>query len=87
MLSGELIFIRHDRVTGTNDKGVNYDFANITLSDGLESFTLGLDLSILPMVSNLKKGDNINLTVDIANVGRNVRFSVSDVIKIEKKAV
>lgn len=87
MLTGNLIFIRHDRVQGENANGA-YDFANITFSDGLESFTLGMDLSILPMVSSLKRGDHVLATVDIATVGRNNRFTVSDIIKQEKnKAV
>lgn len=87
MLSGNLIFIRHDRIQGTNDKGNNYDFANVTLSDGLESFTLGLDLSILPMVQNFRRGDNVLLTVDLQNQGRNVRLIVSDIKKEEKNAM
>lgn len=83
MLKGEgLVFIRHEHRKGISSKTDQpYEFANVTLSDGLESFKLNLDLAIIPMFERFKKGDKITITVDVLE-GFNNRpeFLITDVV-------
>lgn len=83
MLKGEkLIFIRHEHRQGISQKNdMPYEFANVTLSDGLESFKLNIDLAIVPMFDRFKKGEEINIVIDVLE-GFNNRpdFLVTDVM-------
>lgn len=76
MLKGEgLIYVRHEHRKGVSKDGNDYEFANVTLSDGLESFTLNIDFSILPMFDQFRKGEAIDITVDV-DIGYNNRISL-----------
>jgi len=91
MLKGEkLVFIRHEHRKGISQKNeMPYEFANVTLSDGLESFKINLDLAIVPIVERFKKGDAVNIVVDVLE-GFNNRsdFLITDVVYFDKmKAV
>lgn len=86
MLKGEkLTYIRHERNTGVGNKsGKPYDFANITLSDGIESFKLDLkpELTEYKEVAELKKGDKITITVDIFERFKETSYIVSEIRKL-----
>lgn len=85
MLKGEkLTYIRHERNKGIGKKSEQpYDFASITLSDGIESFKLDLKPEVTEVnhVLELKKGDKVTITVDIFERFKNTAFIVSDVRK------
>lgn len=78
-----LVFIRAERNKGYSEKSKkDYDFANITLSDGLES----LKMDIVPELaeqyqSSFKKGDNVVITVDISEMNNRTKFVVTEVKK------
>lgn len=82
MLEGKnLTFIRADRMQGTGKNGRPYDFANVTLSDGLESFKIDIkpEMTERPEVYNLKKGDKVDIKVDIYENFNRTAFIVSDI--------
>lgn len=83
MLKGEnLTYIRHDRMQGIGTKsGKPYDFANVTLSDGLESFKLDVrpEMTESSQVQNLRKGDKVNIKVDVYENFNKTAFMVSDI--------
>lgn len=67
MLRGKFMFIRHEHNVGVSsvEKGSKpYDFASITLSDGVESFDCDLEQSVIPSLAGLRKGDEINISVE-----------------------
>jgi len=76
-----LVFIRAERNKGYSEKSKkDYDFANITLSDGLES----LKMDITPdLVANLdfRKGDKVVITVDVSESNNRTKFMVTEVKK------
>lgn len=77
MLKGEkLYFVESEHRRGTNKDGVPYEFANITLSDGLESFKIPLSLDLVNSIGNLKRKDLINIQVDIS-IGYNNRINLT----------
>lgn len=86
MLKGtNLIYIRHERNKGIGkNSGLPYDFANITLSDGIESFKLDIktDLIETKTLQDIKKGEKISVHVDIFENFNKTAFIVSDVQKV-----
>lgn len=84
MLQGKnLTYIRHERNQGIGkNSGQPYDFANITLSDGLESFKLDLkpELTEKSTLENLRKGDKVTVIVDVYENFNRTQFIVSDVL-------
>lgn len=78
-----LVFIRSERNKGYSEKSKkDYDFANITLSDGLES----MKLDIVPELAEqcqtaFKKGEKVVITVDISESNNRTKFVVSEVKK------
>lgn len=83
MLEGKnLIFIRHERNTGVGkESNKPYDFANLTLSDGLESFKMPIEphLTESKLMHDLKKGDKVTITVDVFENFNRTQFIVSAV--------
>lgn len=83
MLKGEnLTYIRHDRMRGVGNKsGQPYDFANITFSDGLESFKVDVrpEITESSFVQSLRKGDKVNIHVDIYENFNKTAFIVADI--------
>lgn len=81
MLQGKnLNFIRAEKNEGVSkNSGLPYCFANLTVSDGMESFKLDLNPEIVPLMAAFKKGDKVNIVVDVReNFNRN-QFLVTDV--------
>lgn len=83
MLKGDnLTYIRHDRMQGIGAKsGKPYDFANVTLSDGLESFKLDIrpEMTESSKVLALRKGDKVNIKVDVFENFNKTAFMVSEI--------
>ena len=79
-----LTYIRHERNKGVSKKNdKEYDFATITLSDGLESFKVDLQpyLTEMPVMSEIKKGDKINVVLDtMENFGK-TNFIINEITK------
>lgn len=78
-----LIYIRHERNKGISKTDKEYDFANLTLSDGLESFKVSIEpyLCETPLLQNLKKGDKVSVSLEaFENFGKTV-FSVTQIDK------
>jgi hypothetical protein len=76
-----LVFIRAERNKGYSEKSKkDYDFANITLSDGLESLKMDINPELVPTLS-FKKGDNVIVTVDVSESNNRTKFVVSEVKK------
>lgn len=65
MLNGKLLFVKLDHLKGTSQKGNDYEFASITLSDGLDGFKLPLDLAILPIAKSLNRGEQVTVVIDV----------------------
>lgn len=83
MLKGKLKYIRHARIQGVSNKNqLPYDFANITLSDGDESFKLDLttNLAETRLLQDLKKGTMVNIEVDVIQDNNRTQFIVSDIL-------
>lgn len=81
----ELVYIRHSRNKGIGKESKKaYDFCNITLSDGLESFDLEMEphLDESPDLVNLNKGDVVNLKIDVYQSFNRTQFKVVDVKKV-----
>lgn len=67
MFTGNLLYITHERKKGISQKSGNeYDFANITLSNGLISFTVDMKPSLneLPLLDDLRLGDKVVVTLN-----------------------
>lgn len=79
-----LVFIRSERNKGYSEKSKkDYDFANITLSDGLESLKMDIVPELAEQYQNsFKKGDNVVITVDISESNNRTKFIVSEVKKV-----
>lgn len=80
-----LTYIRHERNAGVSSKsGKPYDFCNITLSDGLESFVMDMEhhLNESPDLLDLNKGDLINLKIDVYESFNRTQFKVVGVKKV-----
>lgn len=90
MLQGKkLTYIRHVRNKGIGQKSQQpYDFANIILSDGLESFKLDMkpELSETRLLLDIKKGTLVNVEVDVYENFDKTAFIVSDVL-LDNKVV
>ena len=88
MFVGEkLVYIRHQHMSGISNKNQQpYEFANVTLSDGLESFDLNIELTKVSLFTNLKRGDSVIVTLDIGDsFGNRINFVVSDIkLAVEK---
>lgn len=64
-LRGNYIFIRHEHNVGVGkESGKAYDFATISLSDGVESFDADLDQQVIPQLAGLRKGDSVNIEIE-----------------------
>jgi len=78
-----LKFIRTERNKGYSEKKQKeYDFANITLSDGLESLKMDIVPELVEQYqSQFKKGDNVVITVDMNESNNRLQFVVTEVKK------
>ncbi|PJO44101.1 hypothetical protein [Lysinibacillus xylanilyticus] len=78
-----LKFIRAERNKGYSEKSKkDYDFANITLSDGLESLKIDIVPELAEQYQNtFKKGDNVVITIDMTESNNRLKFVVTDVKK------
>lgn len=77
----EIIFVKSNRVKGVSQKNQKeYDFGQLTVSDGLESMQLPCEPVLAEKASNqFKRGDKILITVDaVLNNYDRVDFSVTD---------
>lgn len=76
MLKGEgLIYVKHEHRAGVSKDGRDYEFANVTLSDGLESFPLPLDFTVVPVFEKMNRGDSVDLLIDL-DIGFNNRVNL-----------
>lgn len=76
-----LVFIRAERNQGYSEKKKrDYDFASVTLSDGLESLKMEIVPELVPSLQ-FKKGDNVIINVDISESNNRTVFIVSDIKK------
>lgn len=66
MFSGEVLFVKKNRIVGESAKGP-YDFTNLVVSDGFQSVELNMtdDLLQNPILDTLSKGQKINVTLDV----------------------
>ncbi|MGE7839136.1 hypothetical protein [Viridibacillus arvi] len=87
MLKGQgLTFIRAERNKGISQKnGEAFDFASVTLSDGLESFKLDVKpvLTEMQPLNTLRKGEKCTVTVDVGERFGKPTFTVSDVVAVK----
>lgn len=66
MLKGEYIYVDLEHRNGISTKnGQPYNFANVTLSDGLESFTQSIDPELVPSFNGAQRGDKVQISVQI----------------------
>lgn len=80
MLRGKFTFIRHEHNQGVSTKtNKPYDFATISLSDGIESFKLDLAQSVIPTLAGLRKGDEVNIEVEIGESFNQTAFKCINV--------
>lgn len=82
MLEGNLLFVETNRIKGTSAKGKDYDFTNLIVSDGFQSVELGMSDHLVdaPVMSQLRKGEKIKLTVDY----KRGRFLASEISLLSK---
>lgn len=83
----QLTFVRSERIKGTSKKtGNDYDLANVTISDGLESLKLPLEPSLCENENfqNLRKGDAVTVVIDLVERFNRVDFVVISVVSIKK---
>lgn len=78
MLGGKFKFVELQNVKGEGAKGP-YHFANVTLSDGLESIELSADLALIPTLEQLKRGQDIQVTTSVRKNGYNHNITVKRV--------
>lgn len=92
--TGEIIaqwkFIKANRQKGIGAKNGNpYDFANITVSDGDESFEVAcfppLATMILEGVIGLSKRDIFQATLELETSHRGLDWVIKDIQKVEVK--
>lgn len=78
-----LVFIRTERNKGYSEaKKKDYDFANITLSDGLESMKIDIVPELAEQYQNVfKKGEKVVITVDMSESNNRLKFVVTEVKK------
>lgn len=85
MLTGVFTYIRAERNQGISkpEKGSKpYDFCNVTLSDGIESFQLDLEPNAyLTSIEGLKKGDKVDIEVEVGERFKNASFTVTSIKK------
>lgn len=81
MLQGKnLNFIRAEKNEGVGrESGLPYCFCNLTLSDGMESFKLDMKPEIFANMSNFKKGDTVNIEIDVVEKFKRTQFIVTNV--------
>lgn len=80
MLRGKYTFIRHEHNQGYSEKSKkDYDFASITLSDGIESFDMDLEQTVIPSLAGLRKGDEVNIEVETSIRFKRTAFKVVNV--------
>jgi negative regulator of sigma E activity len=66
-----ITFVRFEERQGISQKTNNhYHIRQLTLSDGIESFTLNVADSVnSPFLANFNRGDQVNATTQIENRG------------------
>lgn len=81
MLQGKnLNFIRIEKNEGVGkNSGLPYLFCKMTLSDGLESFKLDIKPDLFDRVSTFKKGDTVNIEIDVIESFNRTQFIVTNV--------
>ena len=87
MLKGTYTYIRAERNQGTSkpEKGSKpYDFCNVTLSDDIESFQIDLDTNtyLNSINEGLKKGDKIDIEVEVGTRFKNTSFTITSLKKV-----
>lgn len=81
----KLIFVAANRITGTNNKGNNYDFANIEISDGIGSLEIPLDVHLAEGCNrDFARGQEIKIRVDARKVFGKTQFIVDQVTSLAK---
>ena len=77
----ELKFVATERKKGTSQKsGNDYDFATITVSDGLDSVDLSLRVDLHEYVQkNFARGQNVVIHIDAKRSGARTSFEVTKV--------
>lgn len=89
MLAGEYTFIRHEHNQGFSEKSKkDYDFASVTLSDGIESFDMDLEQKVIPSLAGLSKGDKVQILVEPGIRFKRTVFKVVEVspVKVLQKS-
>jgi hypothetical protein len=91
---GEIVaqwqFIKANRQKGIGKTSKEpYDFANVTVSDGLESFEIPmfppLATSINEGLINIKKADDVQFKLALESSHRGLEWVVQEVLKVEVK--
>lgn len=80
--TGEYQFIKSQRNRGLSKKDQTpYDFASITLSDGLESIKHNLDPQVVEKgtLDHVKRGQNVEVTLECSEGFNRVDYTVTGV--------
>lgn len=80
--TGEYQYVSHNRQRGLSKKDKTpYDFASITLSDGLESIPHNLDVQLVEkgIFDNLKRGQNVEVVLECSEGYNRVNYTVTGV--------
>ena len=77
----ELKFVEATRKKGVSQKGFDYDFATLVVSDGLASVDLPLRPDLAEVVTkNFNRGNSIVVHIDVAREGARTNFLVTNVL-------
>ena len=80
MLSAKVKFVSVEEVNGNNkDTGKPFHFANIILSDGLESKKFSLALHLVQQAQSLKRKQDIQVETDEVERGFNHQITVNQI--------
>lgn len=80
--TGEYTYVSHNRNKGLSKKDNSpYDFASITLSDGLESIKHSLDPQLVEQghLDNLKRGQKVEVVLECSEGYNRVDYTITGV--------
>lgn len=81
----KLLFVGASRIKGTNKNNVDYDFANIEVSDGIGSLEMPLDVHLAEALNrDFARGQEIKIRVDARKNFGKTQFIVDQVTPLAK---
>lgn len=86
---GQFQFIKANRQKGIGKTGNPYDFANLTISDGLESFEVSINPPLATSINegliDIKKADVVQVVISLESSHRGLEWVVQGIKKVESK--